>query len=189
MFNFLKAYLETKANFTPADFKEVEKRCTYLSLAKGEKLLERGTVWQHHAFVCRGLARGYQTDVFGNEKTTVFAPENYWTGDRESLLTGEPAEMCVVAETDADFILITQDDYNTLCVTLAPFSEFMSNLVQRNLASRQNYIFMPALSDAEKVQQFLQKYPTVPARTSTACIASFLDMDVKVLEILLIDYS
>lgn len=189
MFSHLREYLKTKAVFTTADFKEVEKHCGYLSLKTGEKLLTRGTVWQYHAFVCRGLARGYKTDVFGNEKTTVFAPENYWTGDRESLLTGEPSEMDVVAETEADFIMITQDDFNTLCVNVTPFSEFMSNLVQRNLIARQNQIYMPAMSDAEKVQSFLQKYPTVPGRTHAACIASFLDMDVNTLKNLLVAHS
>jgi CRP-like cAMP-binding protein len=189
MFVQLSSYLQTKADFSASDLKIVEEKCRYLSLKAGEKLLTSGTVWKDHAFVCKGMARGYQPDLMGDNQTILFAPENYWTGDRESLLTGAPSLMDIVAETDCDIILINHDDYNNLCITLAPFGEFMSVLVQRNLESRQSQIISHVFSDEEKVENFLQKYPSVMDRTEKKHVASFLSMDINTLESILIRFS
>lgn len=185
MFVRLSKYLCTKANFSAADLKVVEAQCTYLKLKAGEKLLTEGTVWSYHAFMCKGLVRGYKPDLNGNVQTVLFAPENYWTGDRESLLTATPSALEIVAETDCEIILIPQEAYNALCVTLTPFAEFMSTLVQRNLEFRRSKIMDHVISDNEKVENFLTKFSTVPGRTAPENIASFLEMDVNTLLTLL----
>nr|WP_322625090.1 cyclic nucleotide-binding domain-containing protein [uncultured Flavobacterium sp.] len=189
MFVHLSSYLQTKADFTVSDLKTVEEKCSYISLKAGEKLLSAGSIWNNHAFVCKGLARGYQPDLMGDDQTVLFAPENYWTGDRESLLTGEPSLMNIVAETDCDIILINHEDYNNLCISLPAFSEFMSVLVQRNLESRQSQIISHVFSDEEKVENFIQKYPSVIERTEKGHIASFLSMDINTLKSILIRLS
>jgi CRP-like cAMP-binding protein len=189
MFTQLSNYLCTKAVFTAADLKAVQKKCSYLTLQPGQKLLQRGTVWNYHAFICNGLARGYKQDLSGEEQTVLFAPEGYWTGDRESLLTGAPSLLEIVAETYCEIILITQDDYNNLCVTVSPFAEFMSTLVQRNLEARRAQIINHVISDEEKVKNFRLKFSTVPGRTAPENIASLLEMDVKTLKTLLLKDS
>lgn len=189
MFVHLSSYLQTKADFTVSDLKTVEEKCRYISLKTGEKLLTSGTVWEYHAFVCRGLLRGYQPDLMGDVQTVLFAPENYWTGDRESLLKGAPSLMDIIAETDCDVILIHHEDYTNLCIGLPAFGEFMSILVQRNLESRQSQIISHVFSDEEKVENFLKKYATVTDRTKKEHIASFLSMDINTLESILIRFS
>lgn len=188
LFSYLSAYLNTKAVFTTADLQVIENVCTYRSLLPGEKLVVPGDLWQHNAFVCRGFAREYRVDDNGNEKTVLFAPENHWTGDRESSLTGNPATLYVEAIVPTDFILIQRDDYQQLCVSLPPFSQFMDNLIQRNIAARQQQAMGHIATDEEKVAAFITKYPSVRDRTPLHTIASFLEMDTDTLEKILLRY-
>lgn len=189
LFSYLSDYLKTKAVFTTTDLLVVEKVCHYQSLAPGENLVQPGDLWQHNAFVCRGLAREYYIDDQGNEKTVLFAPENHWTGDRESSLTGNPATLFVEALAPTDFILIQRDDFQKLCVLLPPFSEFMDNLIQRNISARQQKAMQHIATAEEKVAAFIAKYPTVTDRTPLQHIASFLEIRIETLEkILLRDF-
>lgn len=176
-FSKLSSYLSTKATFTPADLNAVEQVCIYRSLAAGEKLVVPGDLWQYNAFVANGLAREYLIDVWGNEKTILFAPENHWTGDRESSLTGNPATLYVEAIVPTDFILIQRDDFEKLCISLAPFSDFMDNLIQRNINARAKHLQNQLYTDEQKIEAFKAKYPTVGHRAPLHIIATYLEMD------------
>lgn len=176
MFNSLSSHLLERASFTVHELREIEKACTQHILKPGEMLLTNGTVCTSHTFVCQGLLRGYTYEDTGIEKTLFFAPENFWAGDRESLLSGNPSGINIVAETECAVLGINHDTYNDLCVTIPAFTEYMISLVQRNLSSRQGQIMASILTDDEKIAQFMQKYPSVPARTSAVHIASMLSV-------------
>lgn len=150
----------------------------YRHLRAGEKLLTEGQTWHHNAFVYKGLTRAYR--INGNDKgqTINFSPEDYWTGDREALLTGNPTSINIEALVDTDLLLIEKTDFDRLCIDVAPFSEFMSNLIQRNLLAYQKRLEdTRAQTDDEKVLDFIAKFPTVPARAPLHTIASYLDIE------------
>ena len=182
MFEVFSAYLMGKAAFSENDLQQVEKACLYRTLAANEKLLTEGDHWNHNAFVCSGLTRGYRTDLDGNAITINFSPEHYWTGDRESLLTGKPTTVNVEALVHTELIMITQDDFDRLCVDLPPFSEFMTTLIQRNLNAYQTRtVELLSYNHESKFNAFTQKFPTVVHRAPVDAIATYLDIDVAVI--------
>lgn len=186
MFANFSRYLQQKAAFTDNELAAVEAVCTYRHLKAGEKLLAEGQTWHHNAFVYNGLTRGYRTNIFGIEQTINFSPEDYWTGDREALLTGNPTTVNIEALVDTDLLLIEKTDFDRLCIDVVPFNEFMSNLIHRNLVAYQKRLEESrGHSDEEKVLAFLQKFPTVPGRAPLETIANYLNIDAYKLKFLL----
>ncbi|WP_116790346.1 Crp/Fnr family transcriptional regulator [Flavobacterium psychrotrophum] len=186
MFEVFSSYLKDKAAFTEEDLQQVKKVCSYRSLAANEKLITEGDLWGHNAFVCSGLTRGYRTGLDGKPITINFSPEHYWTGDREGLLTGKPSTVNVEALVPTQLVLITKDDFDRLCVNLTPFSEFMTTLIQRNLSAYQTRMAETLnFNDEEKFAAFIAKFPTVLQRAPLNTIATYLDMECKVLSYLI----
>jgi CRP-like cAMP-binding protein len=178
MFTNFRRYLQEKAAFSETDLTAVEAVCIYRHLKAGEKLLAEGQTWQHNAFVYQGLTRGYRANIYGEEQTINFSPEDYWTGDREALLTGKPTTVNIEALVDTDLLLIEKADFDRLCIEVAPFSEFMTNLIQRNLLAYQKRLEETrAHTDDEKVLAFKKKFPTVTARAPLYTIATYLDIE------------
>jgi len=186
MFTNFRRYLQEKAAFTEADLKTVEAVCMYRHLKAGEKLLAEGQTWHHNAFVYQGLTRGYRLNSNGGEQTINFSPEDYWTGDREALLTGEPTSVNIEALADTHLLLIEKTDFDNLCTMVVPFSEFMTNLIQRNLeAYHKRLEDNRAFTDDDKVLAFIKKFPTVVARAPLHTIATYLDIEPYKLKFLL----
>ncbi len=186
MFTNFKRYLNEKATFTEEDFKKIESVCVFKHLETGEKLLEEGKTWHHNAFVDKGLVRGYIIDTRGNERSINFSPEDYWCGDRESLLTGNPSKVNIEALAPTDLIMIHKPDFDLLCVDMPPFSEFMANLIQKNLeAFQQRAEETRNYTDEQKVAAFQKKFPTVTGRAPLITIATYLDIPVEKIEAIL----
>lgn len=178
MFDNFSRYLQQKATFSASDLRTVAAVCTYRHLKAGELLLAEGQTWHHNAFVYQGLTRGYRANINGEDQTINFSPEDYWTGDREALLTGKPTAVNIEALVDTDLLLIEKTDFDRLCIEVGAFSEFMTNLIQRNLLAYQKRLQETrAHTDDEKVLEFIKKFPTVPDRAPLHTIASYLDID------------
>lgn len=173
-----KRYLLEKAAFTDDDLNKVASVCEVVHLNTCEKLLEEGNYWHYNAFVCSGLVRGYIIDLYGKQQTINFSPEDYWAGDRESLLTGKPSGVNIEALVPSTLIKIHKDNFDDLCINMAPFGEFMTNLIQRNLTAYKTKLENDrAQTDEEKVAAFLTKFPTVPGRAPLPTIATYLGFD------------
>jgi len=55
---------------------------------KLQYVLQKGAICRYQNFVIKGLTRKYQVDEKGQEHILFFAPEDWWTGDLYSFLTG-----------------------------------------------------------------------------------------------------
>jgi len=182
MFENFSHYLLDKADFTTAELNQVKEVCRIIKVAKDEVLMKEGDLWSYNAFVCSGLMRSFTIDYYGNECTTGFAPENYWTGDRQSLLTGRPAQLSVDAVEDTCLILIEQKDFHHLNKTVDAFNVVLSGVIQRNLVLVKNAVGENiSLSEKEKYCNFLAKFQSVAHRIPHEMIASYIGATPEIL--------
>src|SRR5690349_12280459 len=72
------------------------------TIRKRQYLLQAGDVIRQEIFVNQGCLRSYEVDDKGQEHIVQFAPEDYWTGDMYSFLTGEPATKHIDALEDTE---------------------------------------------------------------------------------------
>lgn len=175
MFDNFCSYLNDKAKFTNAEIEQIKAVSQIKKIKKGELLMQERTVWVYNAFVCSGLLRSFYTDVNGTEFTLSFAPENYWAGDRQSILSEKPTPYSVNAIEDTVVILIEQKDFYELCRKIDTFNSMMNKLIQRHLAVIEDNINNSIrLSAEQKYYNFLSKYGQVANRIPNNFIASYI---------------
>jgi CRP-like cAMP-binding protein len=175
MFDIFKAYLYSKGVFLDQEMDLIRSVSIIKKLRKHQYLLQEGDVWRYHAFICAGCLRRYRTDDKGIEHTIQFSTENWWTGDRESLMNGTPSKYNIDAIEDSVVLLIRNDDFEMLCKKLPAFNEVINTILQRSLnATYERIETAISLSAEEKYQHFIQSFPNLANRVPRHMLASFL---------------
>ncbi|RFZ84286.1 Crp/Fnr family transcriptional regulator [Mucilaginibacter terrenus] len=177
MFDVFKTYLLDKISLTDEELERIRTVSIIKKLRKKQYLLQEGDVWKYDAFVASGCLRTYSVDEKGNEHIIGFAVENWWTGDRESLLTGQPSRFNVDAVEDSVVILFIHTNFEQLCKDIPAFNNMVNAILQRSFVTAQNRI-QAALSYTaeEKYLNFVAKYPGFANRIPQSMIASYLGM-------------
>ncbi|WP_354430822.1 MULTISPECIES: Crp/Fnr family transcriptional regulator [unclassified Mucilaginibacter] len=175
MFETFQKYISEKANLTDADYDKIKAVSIIKKLRKKQYLLQEGDVWKYNAFVIRGLVRFYSIDQNGRENIVSFAKENWWTGDRASLLTGEPSKNNIDAIEDTELILITKTNFDLLCREITAFNDMVNAILNKSFITSQNRIrTVIAYTAEQKYLDFVNKYPDLSVRLPQAMIASYL---------------
>ncbi|MFD2571638.1 Crp/Fnr family transcriptional regulator [Spirosoma soli] len=182
MFDVFKAYLNDKITLTDHQFDLVQSASSLKRLRKRQFLLQEGDIWQRYAFVCQGCLRIYYLDDKGVEHIMKFCIENWWAGDRESLLTGNPARTNIDALEDSVVLLFNKEDFDQLCQTIPAFGQLINTLIDRTYIASQHRIQTNiSYSAEEKYVDFIKTYPAIFNRVPLHMIASYLGVSPETL--------
>jgi CRP-like cAMP-binding protein len=175
MYDVFKAYLDGKIPLTNEQHDWIRSCSVTKKLRKNQYLLQEGDVWQKHAFVSKGLVRTYSIDEKGSEHVIAFAMENWWTGDRESLLSGKPSRFNIDAIEGSEIVLIDDQKFSAICKEIPAFNDMQNAIIQRSFVASQNRIHDSiSVSADEKYKNFVGKYPSFATRIPLNMIASYL---------------
>ena len=183
-----QALLNNINRFIDLDHQETE---IFLSLVnqkevqKKELLLQERQVCKYQYFVAKGCLKKYKLDNQGVERVSMFAIEDYWTGDILSFTKDVPSNYFIQALEITHLYALSKDKLNLLYHKVPKFEKFFRILYQRSLAayverSDQNI----SLTAEEKYQNFLKKYPTLETRVSQKNIASYIGVTPEFLSLL-----
>jgi CRP-like cAMP-binding protein len=182
MFETFRKYLEDKISLTEQNFDLIESVSTIKKLRKRQYLLQEGDICRFNAFVCKGFLRYYYVDDKGQEHILQFAPENYWTGDRESLDAELPSKYNIDAIEDSEILLIKKNDFEMLFKTIPAFNDFVNKTIKKNVLVLQERIHVSITHTAEeKYTNFITKYPSITNRVPQHMIASYLGISAETL--------
>ena len=172
--NFIR-YLTDKITLSDEEVARIKAVAIVKRLRKKQFLLQEGDKWRYNAFVSSGFLKTYAIDSQGHEHIINFAPENYWTGDRESLINGTPSKFNVDAIEDSEVVLIEKDNFDALCATIPQLNDLVHAILQRSFIVSQNRIHANISQSAEeKYQYFLDKFPHIANRIPQHMIASYI---------------
>ncbi len=182
MFEDFRKYLEQKISLSGADYELIESVSIIKKLRKHQYLLQEGDVWRYNAFVCKGCLRKYRVDDKGVEHILYFSIENWWTGDRESLLNGTPSKSNIDALEDSSVLLISTGNFEMIKNKLPAFRDLMNTLIERSFAASQNRIHSAISQTAEeRYFDFIKTYPQIANRIPQHMIASYLGISAETL--------
>lgn len=168
-------YLKAKIELSDDEVGQIAEVCIAKKLRKRQFLLQEGNVWKYNVFVCNGFLRTFSIDEKGNEHILNFSPENYWTGDRESLATGNPSRFNIEAIEDSEIILITKENFDQLCRSIPQLNNLVNAILQKSFIVSQDRIHAGiSLSAEEKYQKFLDQYPFIANRVPQHMIAAYI---------------
>ncbi|PJJ79267.1 Crp/Fnr family transcriptional regulator [Mucilaginibacter auburnensis] len=177
MYETFQRYIKSRATLTGAEMEQVRSVAVIKKLRKRQYLLQEGDVWKYHAFVTSGCLRTYSIDEKGNEHIIGFSIENWWSGDRESLLSGEPSRFNIDAIEDSELVLFTNSNFEVLCRTIPAFKQMIEDILNKSFVSQQSRINASLSQTAEeKHLRFVKKYPDFALLIPQNMIASYLGM-------------
>lgn len=168
-------YLVDKIPLSTDELLLIESVTKIKRLRKKQFLLQQGDVWKYNAFVNRGFLKTFSIDANGKEHIMNFSPENYWTGDRESLTNQTPSDFNIDAIEDSEVVLINKEDFEMLCLKMPHFNNLVNSILQKSFIVSQNRIHANiSLPAEEKYQNFLNKFPMLINRIPQHMIASYI---------------
>jgi CRP-like cAMP-binding protein len=175
MYEAFQQYLDNKIQLTAEEADKIRSHAIIKKIRKHQYLLQEGDVWKYDAFIAHGCVRTYSIDEKGNEHIIGFAIENWWTGDRESLLSGQPAKFNIDAIQDSTIILFNHTNFNMLCREIPSLNNMVHELLQRSFVVSLNRIQQSLSNTAEeKYRHFIEKYSDFATRIPQNMIASYL---------------
>ncbi|NII26234.1 Crp/Fnr family transcriptional regulator [Pseudoflavitalea sp. X16] len=182
MFDVFSKYLTDKISLTGPELARISSVSIIKKLRRKQYLLQEGDVWRHYAFVCKGCLRIYRLDEKGNEHILKFCIENWWAGDRESLLTGKPSHSFIDALEESIVIMITKENFDSLCNEIPAFNNLVNDLLNRTyIASQERVHANITYTSEEKYLDFINKYPDITSRVPLHMIASYLGISAETL--------
>lgn len=182
MFEVFRKYLAEKINLSDAEYDYIQSLCIYKKLRKKQYLLQEGDVWKYNAFVCEGCLRTYRVDDKGVEHILYFSIENWWTGDRESLTSGNPTKSNVDAIENSVVLLIINEDFEAIKNNIPAFRALTETLIEKSFAASQNRIHsVISQSVEERYLNFIKSYPAIANRVPQHMQASYLGISPETL--------
>jgi CRP-like cAMP-binding protein len=175
MYEVFQQYLDDKISLTEEQSARIRSAAILKKLRKKQYLLQEGDVWRYHAFITKGCLRTYAVDDKGLEHIIYFAIENWWTGDKASLLTQQPSQYNIDAVEDSEIILFSTEQFDAICKEIPVFNDLINNIIQKSLIANQQRVHTTISFTAEqKYVNFLEKYPGLANRIPQSMIASYL---------------
>ena len=176
-FEVLRAYLDVRASFSPADFDVVREALLLRRLAAGEFLQKAGDVTRYAAFVATGCLRNYVIDAKGKEHIVQFAPETWWLADGTSLRDRTPSTYFIDAIEDSSVLLIDGPSHQKLVDQVAGYAaSFRAGLQRHTAAKDQRIVSSLSATAEERYLEFLRVYPSIVRRVPQTMLASYLGM-------------
>ncbi|KAA2240944.1 Crp/Fnr family transcriptional regulator [Chitinophaga agrisoli] len=182
MLNAFKEYIRSRVTITDQEWDRIAAICTIKKLRKKQYLLQEGEVWKHYAFIIQGCLRTYTVDEKGDEHIISFAAENWWAGDRESLLTGNNSIFNIDAIEDSIILLIKKADFEAVCKEIPAIAEMVKDIAEKNSIAAQKRIHaVISYTAQEQYLNFITQYPGFASRVPQHMIAAYLGISAETL--------
>ncbi len=159
---------------------ETEKQ---LFLSKTETLQYKAKTILHHAgeickhsyFVNSGLLRSFNINDNIVEHVLHFACEGWWIGDMYSLLSQKPGNLFIEVMEDAEVVLLSKENQETLYFEIPKLERFFRILTENSLVAHQERLMDNlSLSAEDRFDKFCKRYPTLAQRVPQKQIASYI---------------
>ncbi len=149
----------------------LESKC----VPKKALLLSPGEVCNFEAYIVKGCIRSCYLDDNGAEVVLQFSVEDWWVSDVASFQEQKPASLFIETLEECELLILNFQHKEELLQRVPKFERVFRLMVQRHLAALQERLIKNiALPAADRYQEFISRYPTIPQRVPQHYIASYL---------------
>jgi CRP-like cAMP-binding protein len=175
MFDLLRAHILTRVVLTEEELGRMTTFFTPKKLRKKHFLLQEGDVCRYIAFVVKGCLRSYSVDEKGEEHVIQFAIGDWWIGDLQSYLSGEPSLYNIDALEETEVLLLDKSARDNMLTALPKLERFFRLLMERSyVATQQRLACTLSVSAEERYLAFLKTFPALAQHVPQNQIASYL---------------
>ncbi|WP_431160824.1 Crp/Fnr family transcriptional regulator [Flagellimonas beolgyonensis] len=148
---------------------------TEIKIPRKNFLMQAGDITKYEYFITKGCLKVYTLDEDGAPHISMFAVEDYWTGDMASFMAKEPSRYFIKATEDSELLGISRANYDLLFQEIPKFERFYRILYQKSLISyirRSNQGI--SLTAEERYIEFKRKYPKIVNRITQKDLAGYI---------------
>lgn len=176
MFNLLCDHIRRFVPLTEADAQKLQPYVHVVELRKKQHLLQEGQLCKAQYFIAKGCFRQYVVNDKGQEQTTQFGIENWWTTDLMSFQQRTPALFNIQAIENATVLALERDDFEAALAAIPQLERYFRLVLQRAFAASQiriRYLF--TMGAKERYHHMNRMFPDFMQRVPQYMVASYLD--------------
>ena len=164
--------------YLPLDDTEKEaltSRLVQRKIKRKQYILQEGDICKHFTYVIDGCFKMYGVDNSGAEHNLIFAAEDDWIADIDSLHKERPSKLFIEAIEPCDILQLSKGDLWYLYTNYPKFDRNFRVIIEDKYIELQNRLLQTFSSTAyERYENFLQQYPKLSNRLPNTQIASYL---------------
>ena len=173
--NDFNTYLTSNIDIDAEAITQLPQSCKMIHLKKGDFALREGETCRHTFFIESGLLKQYSIDGKGKEHILLFAPEQWFVTNIETVHFNRPSNYFIEAVEESRLLLIDEDLLTTLSMKNRTFLEFNNKLLYSHIMNLQNRVTQLQSSSAEeRYLDFIQSHPKLMMRIPQWMIAAYL---------------
>ncbi|MFZ6012746.1 MAG: Crp/Fnr family transcriptional regulator [Bacteroidota bacterium] len=136
-------------------------------------------------YVQAGTLRAFYRDRDGNEKTIMFAIQDWWITDMYAFIQQKPAVLNIDALEDSTVLQLQKADLDKLYLRVPKFERFFRIILQNAyIREQQRVVECLSMTAEERHRNFLKRYPQFAQRVPLKQIASYLGITPEFLSVL-----
>ncbi|MCC9070486.1 Crp/Fnr family transcriptional regulator [Flavobacterium sp. F-65] len=138
-------------------------------------ILQESDTCKYFTYVVEGCFKMYGVDKTGKEHNLLFATENDWVADIDSLHKEKPSKLYIEAIEPSIILQISKGDLWYLYTNYPKFDRNFRVIIEDKYIELQNRLLHTFSSTAyERYEFFLEQYPKLSSRLPNTQIASYL---------------
>lgn len=164
--------------YLPLDDSEKEallSRLVQRKIKRKQYILQEGDICKYFTFVVEGCFKMYGVDNSGAEHNLIFAAENDWITDIDSLHKERPSRLFIEAIEPGTILQLSKGDLWYLYTNYPKFDRNFRVIIEDKYIELQNRLLQTFGNTAyERYENFLEQYPDLANRLPNTQIASYL---------------
>ena len=150
-------------------------RLTERRIKRKQYILQEGDICKYFAYVVEGCFKMYGIDSSGTEHNLIFAAEDEWITDLDSLHKERPSKLFIEAIEPTTILQISKGDLWYLYTNYPKFDRNFRVIIEDKYIELQNRLLQTFSTTAyQRYESFLEQYPNLSNRLPNTQIASYL---------------
>lgn len=150
-------------------------RLVQRTIKRKQYILQEGDVCKYFTYVAKGCFKMYGIDHLGVEHNLLFAVEDEWLADIDSLHKEKPSKLFIEAIEPSTIFQISKGDLWYLYTNYPKFDRNFRVIIEEQYIELQNRLLqMFSVTAYERYENFLEQYPHLSNRLPNTQIASYL---------------
>ncbi|NLR78010.1 Crp/Fnr family transcriptional regulator [Chitinophaga eiseniae] len=171
----LKAHVAKLASLTEAEFEHFYSHFKPISFKKGQMVIREGDKVDCEYFVVAGCLKTFYINDDVKMHILQFAMSTWWASDYQALYSGTRATVNVDCITDADLLILSNDDREKLCGEIPQVGHFFRWRTNRGYVAAHKRLLSFMNNDAKtRYEELMQLYPQLYSIVPKHLIAAYL---------------
>ncbi len=171
----LVSYFDRYLSLDDNESQALTSRLTERKVKRKQYILQEGDICKYFTYVVEGCFKLYGVDKSGTEHNLLFAAENDWITDLDSLHKERPSKLFIEAIESSTILQISKGDLWYLYTNHQKFNRNFRVIIEDRYIELQNRLLQTFSTTAyERYESFLAQYPNLSNRLPNTQIASYL---------------